>query len=1701
MSTQSNRDDDFWGTHKPLVSIVVACYAVRQYLPAFISSLEGQGIDASQYELIFVIDGCPEDSGEVISEWMPRSPFPVRLVEKLNGGVASARNLGFDLARGKWITSPDPDDVLDANYFAELERAFSEYPLQRMFVTRMQRASLEGKLLAHPLDFKFNDEKTRKVDLNETPEQIHLSGGTAVWLKSAIEANELQFDELLRTGSDTDFNLKYLIYIGAEYVVVPGSVYWYVSRGDGTSIIDRAANNYSRYVLTLGRSQPAILDLAGNVCPQWLANSLLYAVFHLFRGNMRSNSPVYDLPQEQRQAISDALRSNLQRIGAESIRAFNVVALPYEIRLAWLGAVEAIRRTPLLIRKKLPHRRSVVLGFFASTSEAEIIVQADTSVLRIIEHRSRSVEFLGEHWVFEHLVEVETEGNDEAIKLSLRSPGTDFELSGKALYASSARKRFDLDPPAARVGSSLSAPWIVEAPQESQVAEEQPRPLPDVGVNDVKNTWLFDCSDPRAVNSRTTAEAAIKHGHKVVWARDEDVAPPHTPQASELSVVRGSSAHNELIAQAAVIVTDNESWPSKNRQHQTAQRHEQTRVLLPEQTSLWPRYRSLKFSEFDCIMTTSQHELESLTASDLPYEVSLSSVMSFPLPRAQRLSELRRERRGAKSLLIAPAVRRFEIRGETSTSEQWQAIVDCPQVREWATASGLSLMIVLPEDPDGLFSGLIVPDDVKIVPAVDQLEALASSAIVLTDYSPMGVEASNAQIPVVWFQFDRSSPERASLLSLPGSIDFESLSSSTVITERDQLIRALESARVKNQVPVSQLEDEEVSIGQRIVEFIESSRNPAKIVARVDHATSTRMIIRADSDEPATLHTIRSLLSHDNAQYVQHVDVVGAGFSDRFMSELHAEISQHRSTIAVQDPSTPVSAMLRNSTAPWVGVISSGIAISDDAMSLFATHVSTHQDLKIVAVPPAPRDHPVVSRILDAECTSGVWALTSKFALFRAELMTQSATIGELLDVALPYVTLSSLLEHSSRMGVLKGLAERVPSTGWRTQDDRRSLALARLQKLEALAPMNADPLRESLMIHQLLRIIRGTAEDDWADPDAFGSFRTRIAHLVDSVPPERLISSEWAETRSSRYALTSAGGLRAPWAVDPQPGRNRLLFRGVGVARITPLDITFTGFNMSQESVQIDVVFHRFNVSEVDVFFENDNGSVVEPTRRIDLWEGVGRTYGKARLAPGSFRQFVLPITQDRTQWTVKIRNNATGETVPAKSVYQGPRSVFKDARAYMQMLRPAGTVRLITPDTFSIERHRISQMRYNIATYRRLAREGVRQPERLTVKKHKDIILITDRPKFGDDNGESLFRHIRANRPDLRDRTWLVLDKSAPSFPELSKTGRVVPPGSPLHRKLYLNTQILFSSHISESYNNPYFDIPLAGYRDVTDFTFVWLQHGITKDHVGSAFNRVKRGLDGVVVATEHEQRYALSDDFAHSSDSVMSTGFPRFDLLRDTSGTGQRSIIYMPTWRSWLTGARRTDGTSERIEHFDRQNYFTHQQQFLTHPDLADALERNDVQLRMVLHPAMNAYSEDYEALQSDRITVHRPGSVAYAEAIASGSAMITDYSSVFFDFAYLGKPVIFDHSDDAEYRLRHYSHGLFDYSSSAPGPIVHSVEQLVLATVDLIDSRFEPDPQYSQRLDSVFLFRDRANSERVLERALDIDTQRRRSAEAR
>jgi glycosyltransferase involved in cell wall biosynthesis len=97
------------------VSVVVPVYNVEQYLPQCLDCLERQTLDKA-LEVILVDDGSTDGSGKICDDIAMRdSRF--RVIHRKNGGTAAARQSGWDIAQGEYITVCDADDWVEPDMY------------------------------------------------------------------------------------------------------------------------------------------------------------------------------------------------------------------------------------------------------------------------------------------------------------------------------------------------------------------------------------------------------------------------------------------------------------------------------------------------------------------------------------------------------------------------------------------------------------------------------------------------------------------------------------------------------------------------------------------------------------------------------------------------------------------------------------------------------------------------------------------------------------------------------------------------------------------------------------------------------------------------------------------------------------------------------------------------------------------------------------------------------------------------------------------------------------------------------------------------------------------------------------------------------------------------------------------------------------------------------------------------------------------------------------------------------------------------------------------------------------------------------------------------------------------------------------------------------------------------------------------------
>ena len=107
--------------------------------------------------------------------------------------------------------------------------------------------------------------------------------------------------------------------------------------------------------------------------------------------------------------------------------------------------------------------------------------------------------------------------------------------------------------------------------------------------------------------------------------------------------------------------------------------------------------------------------------------------------------------------------------------------------------------------------------------------------------------------------------------------------------------------------------------------------------------------------------------------------------------------------------------------------------------------------------------------------------------------------------------------------------------------------------------------------------------------------------------------------------------------------------------------------------------------------------------------------------------------------------------------------------------------------------------------------------------------------------------------------------------------------------------------------------------------------------------------------------------------------------------------------------------------------------------------------------------------------------------YQQLFNNSSLLITDYSSVAFDFAYIKKPVLYyQYSDDY-----HFEETFFDYETMGFGEVIDDIDTLTDTIAEYLDNGCKMKKEYVNRVDSFYKFKDRDNCKRVYNEIRKLD----------
>ncbi|SEP78207.1 CDP-glycerol glycerophosphotransferase, TagB/SpsB family [Lachnospiraceae bacterium NE2001] len=371
------------------------------------------------------------------------------------------------------------------------------------------------------------------------------------------------------------------------------------------------------------------------------------------------------------------------------------------------------------------------------------------------------------------------------------------------------------------------------------------------------------------------------------------------------------------------------------------------------------------------------------------------------------------------------------------------------------------------------------------------------------------------------------------------------------------------------------------------------------------------------------------------------------------------------------------------------------------------------------------------------------------------------------------------------------------------------------------------------------------------------------------------------------------------------------------------------------------------------------------------------------------------------------------------------------------------------------------------------------------------KNIWLFFDKIYKAGDSSEYLYKYAvkqlessSKEKPDdivnKPDKLYYLVDKNTTDYSRLVAEGYYpLKRGSFLHRLVFLNANMVIASNSTVFAFNDYYLENCRYIRGIPDFDVVCVQHGLSVQKIALAQQRLRDNTRLYFCASKYEIENLEKPVYDYKGYNALKlTGVPRYDGLVDRS---KKQIMISPTWRmqSAMLVSKNEGVERDYNPLFKETPYYKVYNGLINDTRLIKAAEEYGYRLAYVLHPIVSPQADDFEKNSFVDI-IPSVGDMSYEKLLTESSLMVTDYSGVQFDMAYMRKPLVYYHPEELE---AHYEEGTFHYDTMAFGEIVKKKDELVDLLIGYMKDGCRMKERYRNRADDFFAYDDHNNCARI------------------
>lgn len=370
----------------------------------------------------------------------------------------------------------------------------------------------------------------------------------------------------------------------------------------------------------------------------------------------------------------------------------------------------------------------------------------------------------------------------------------------------------------------------------------------------------------------------------------------------------------------------------------------------------------------------------------------------------------------------------------------------------------------------------------------------------------------------------------------------------------------------------------------------------------------------------------------------------------------------------------------------------------------------------------------------------------------------------------------------------------------------------------------------------------------------------------------------------------------------------------------------------------------------------------------------------------------------------------------------------------------------------------------------------------------KNKRIWLMYDKLYKGGDSSEYLYRYCKDKKDGIT--RCYIINKDTSDYRQMKRDGlRPVKTGSIKHKMAFLNADIALITNSQTFPFNGYSLDKSRFIRDLCNFPTMCLQHGLSVQKCAMAQQRIIDNTRMYFIASKYEEMNLNNHVYSYNgTDILRMTGIGRYDGLINND---QKQILISPTWRMYNAMPVTSSEGEQRSYNPDFKStvYYRIYNDLINNQKLIETAKRTGYAIKYLLHPILSAQADDYTPDPYVEV-IPSVGDLSYEKILTESSLMVTDYSGVQFDFAYMKKPLVYFHPDELP---AHYDDGGFFYDTMGFGEICTTSDMLVDTLCEYMENGCKMKPEYISRVDDFYHYDDHNNCERIYNEIIKFQQQ--------